>query len=116
MSEFEERQLNFRQTVLRGQGARITQSFFQAGKITQVMFHFPSGCAGLVDMALSKNAEPFYPLQGFLALDDATPVHYIESEYYAREPLTLEIRNRDAGNDHTPTCTVTIRFKKPSWW
>jgi hypothetical protein len=116
MSEFEEKQINFRQTVLAGQGVRITQSFVLAGKITQVLFHFPPGCIGLVDMALSKNAESFYPIQGFLALDNATPVHYVEADYYANEPLTLEIRNRDGGNAHTPTCTVTIRFKKPSWW
>lgn len=116
MSEFEERQINFRQTVLAGQGVRITQSFSQTGKITQIMFHFPPGCNGLVDMALYKDEQEFYPIQGYLALDNATPVNYVEANYYQNEPLTLEIRNRDAVNAHTPTCTVTIRFKKPSWW
>lgn len=109
-------QLNFRQVVPAGSGYRQTQSYHEAGKITQVIFHFPPGCAGLVDMALKKDERPFYPIDGFLALNDATPVCYVDADYYAKEPLTLEVQNRDSTNPHTPTCTITIRFKKPSWW
>ena len=45
-------------------------------------------------MALSKDGQPFYPLNGYLALNDATPVCYVDTSYYAKEPLTLEVRNR----------------------
>jgi hypothetical protein len=116
MEEYAEIQLNFRQTVNPGQGVRLTQSYLLAGTVTQVIFSFPPGCAGLLDMALTKDERPFYPLQGYLTLDSVSPVFSPNISYYANEPLKLEIRNRDAVNPHTPTCAVTIRFKKPSWW
>jgi hypothetical protein len=93
----------------------MTQSFREAGKITQIMFHYPPGCNGLVELRLLKDLNPFYPLQGYLALNNATPVYYVEANYYANEPLTLEVLNHDGGNSHTPTCTVVIRYKK-AWW
>ena len=115
-ARFEEREINFRETVQSGQGIRITESFLLAGKITQVMFHFPPGSNGLVECRLLKDLEPFYPLRGYLALNNATPVYYVDADYYTREPLTWEVLNRDSENPHTPTCTVVIRFKKPYWW
>jgi intein/homing endonuclease len=73
-------------------------------------------CNGLVECRLLKDLDPFYPVKGFLALNNATPVYYVQAEYYANEPLTFEVLNRDSENPHTPTCTVVIRFKKPEWW
>jgi hypothetical protein len=109
-------ELNFRETIQPGQGVRITQSFREAGKITRVLFHFPPGCNALVEMRLLKDEKPIFPVSGFLALDDATPERQnLDIDYYAKEPLTLEVLNRDAVNPHTPTCTVTIKYKKP-WW
>ena len=115
LEETAEVELNFRETVQSGQGIAVTQSFREAGKITQIMFHFPLGCNALVEMRLLKDLRPFYPLRDYLALNDASPVYYVEADYYAREPLTFEILNRDAINPHTVTCTVVIRYKKP-WW
>jgi len=115
LEEYAEIEINFRQTVQPGQGIRVVQSWHIEGKITQVMFHFPPGCNGLVEMRLLKDEKPFYPVQGFLALDDATPVYYVNAEYYAKEPLTVEILNHDGFNAHTPTITVVIRYKRP-WW
>lgn len=114
--QYAEIQLNFRQSVPAGQGYKQTQSYFKEGKITEIIFHFPPGCSGLVDMVLLKDEQAFYPVSGTLALDNATPVCYVDADYYAKEPLTLIVSNRDSANAHSPTCTVTIRFKKPSWW
>lgn len=117
LEEYEEIQLNFREEVASGAGVRITQSYHLGGKITQVMFHFPPGCNALVECRLLKDLKPFYPIRGYLALNDATPVRQnINISYYPREPLTFEVRNRDSENPHTPTCTATIRFIKPWWW
>ena len=113
--EYCEAELNFRETVQPGLGRRVTQSFREAGKITQVMFHFPGGCNALVSMRLLKDLHPFYPIRGYLALNDATPVYYVQADYYANEPITIEILNQDAVNPHTVSCTVVIRYKKP-WW
>lgn len=114
--EFTERELVFRETVPSGQGVRVTQSFFHAGKITQIMFHFPRGCNALVQVQLLKDFHEFYPIKGTLALNDATPVYYVQAEYYANEPLTFEVSNQDSLNEHTVSCTVVIRFKKPWYW
>ncbi len=114
--KYQEVEINFRETVPIGQGVAVTRSFSQGGKITKVMFSFPPGTNSLCDARLEKDANPFYPMQGFLALDNATPVYQTSVDYYAREPLTLILRNRDAENPHTITCTVVIRFKQPSWW
>ena len=114
---YEEIQINFREEVASGQGIRLTESYILAGEITQIMMHFPGGCNGLVECRLLKDLNPFYPIRGFLALNDATPIRQnINIEYYANEPLTFEVLNRDSDNPHTPTCTVSIRFKKPLWW
>lgn len=113
--EYDEREINFRETVQPGQGVRVTNSFREAGKITQIMFHFPPGSNALVEVALFKDGKAFYPLRGYVALNDATPVYYVEADYYKNEPLTVEILNKDSVNAHTITCTVVIRYKKP-WW
>jgi len=113
--ELREVEISFRETVQPGRGVRVTKSFHIEGKITQVMFHFPPGSAGLVEVRLLKDEKPFYPAEGFLALDNATPVHYTDADYYAKEPLTVEVLNRDGINPHTPSVTVVIRYKKP-WW
>jgi len=114
--QYQEVEINFRETVQPSAGVTVTRSFSQAGKITKVMFSFPPGTTSLCDARLEKDAKPFYPMQGFLALDGATPVYHTSIDYYAREPLTLTIRNRDGVWPHTITCTVVIRFKQPSWW
>jgi len=113
--EYSEIEINFRETVQPGQGLRVTQSYREAGKITQIMFHFPAGCNALVRMRLLKDLLPFYPIRDYLALNDATPVYYVHADYYKNEPLTLEIWNQDSVNPHTVTCTVVVRYKKP-WW
>ena len=115
-AQYQEVEINFRETVQPSAGVTVTRSFSQAGKITKVMFSFPPGTTSLCDARLEKDAKPFYPIQGFLALDGATPVYHTSIDYYAREPLTLTIRNRDGVWPHTITCTVVIRFKQPSWW
>ena len=116
VEEFTEIEINFREEVASGQGIRLTESYHQGGKITQIMFHFPPGSNGLVECRLLKDLEPFYPVKGYLALNNATPVYYVQADYYPNEPLTFEVLNRDSENPHTPTCTVVIRFKKPEWW
>ena len=115
VTEEAETEINFRETVQPGQGTRITRSFHLAGKIKQVMFHFPPGCVALVEVKLLKDEKPFYPSEGYLALDNATPVYPTDVAYREKEPLTVEILNRDAVNPHTPSVTVVIRYQKP-WY
>jgi hypothetical protein len=113
---YEEREINFRETVQPGAGVRVSKHLNFPGRVTKVMMHFPPGTSGLVDMKLEKDKNSFYPQSGFIALDDATPVYHTNIDYYRREPLDLVVRNRDEDNEHTVTCTVVIRFKKPGWY
>jgi hypothetical protein len=113
--EYKEVEVNFTQTVAPGAGVRVTRTLNYDGQITHVLFNFPPGLNGLVDVRLLKDEKPFYPLNGYLALDDCTPIFYMNVAYYKKEPLTVEILNRDATNSHSPTVSVSIRYKKPRW-
>ena len=113
---FEEIEINFRETVQPSAGVRVTNHYFLPGTITKVMFSFPPGTNALVDARLEKDGHGFYPVRGHLALDNATPVYHTSAGYYAKEPLTFEVRNRDGINPHTITCTVVVRFQRPRWW
>lgn len=113
--QFIEKDVNFFESVPAGTGLRTTRSLNYDGTITHVMFHFPPGSNGLVKVRLLKDEKPFYPNDGFLSLDDSTPIFYMVVQYYAKEPLTVEVQNTDGINAHAPTVTVTIRYKKP-WW
>lgn len=113
--QYSESQIVFRESVPSGQGLSSTKRLNNAGIITQILFHFPPGCNGLVEVKLMKNGYLFYPLQGVLALDNATPVYYVNADYYANEPLTVEVKNKDSVNPHSPSVAVTIRYKK-QWW
>lgn len=112
----QELQVSFRETVLPGQGILVEDYFTFAGKITQVMMSFPPGCNNLVLVRLLKDRVSLYPKTGFLAFDNASPVYPTYIDYYAREPLGFEVQNQDAANSHTISCTVVLRFKKPSWY
>jgi len=109
--EYLETMVSFRETVESGQGVRVTKNFIWPGKITQVMFHFPPGCNALVDLRLEKGKQPFYPRQGYLALDNATPVYYVDADYSSREALDFTVLNRDEEYPHSVSCTVVIRYK-----
>lgn len=114
-TKYSEVQITFNNTVQPGQGIIVTKSYSKKGKITSIILHFPSGCNQLVEVALQKDGKSFYPANGYIALDDATPVMYVDADYYQNEPLTFEVLNKDAVNAHAPTCTVTIRYEVPSW-
>jgi len=109
-----ELQISFRETVPPGQGILVEDYFAFAGKIIHVMMSFPPGCNNLVLARLLKDRSPFYPKAGFLALDNTSPVYPTYIDYYEREPLGFEVQNQDSVNPHTISCTVVLRYKKPS--
>jgi len=77
--------------------------------MTSICFHFPPGCNALVDVAAGHLAKQAFPQQGFLALDNATPVFPVHEELIAGEQLWAEIRNGDAINPHTLTVIFTLQ-------
>lgn len=101
-------QISFSQTVQPLQGVRLEEYVPFSGRMTSVMFHFPSGCDALVEVAFGHGSEQICPSTGFLALDAATPVFPVSELVTKADVLWCEMRNGDGGNPHTITVTAVI--------
>ena len=85
--------------------------------ITSIGFHFPPGCDGLVDVAIGHegevevghSGEQCFPEDGYISLDDATPVFSTNWDVRRGELLWAEIRNADSVNLHTITVIFTLK-------
>lgn len=93
-------------------GGRFPQPVLNDGIITSINFNFPLGCNGLVDVFAGRNNERFYPEQGFISLNDASPVYAISHQVKAGDVLWAEIHNGDAANPHQITVVFTIQNKE----
>jgi len=101
-------QITFQQILAPLQGVRLVSNVPIDGKITSITLHFPLGCAALVDIAFGYMTRQIVPSQGFIALDNATPV-FPASEIVKRdEQAWCIMRNADAMNPHAPSVIVTI--------
>ena len=78
------------------------------GKITEICYHFAPGANQLVLAALRYGTVQISPVEGFISLDNATPVFYVNQPCVGREDLELELQNTDIINPHTISCIVTM--------
>jgi hypothetical protein len=102
-------QVNFRQVLAALQGVRLTEIVPIDGIITSISLHFPLGCAALVNIAVGYQTKQILPMmQGFVALDNATPVYPINERVKKNDTLWCVMTNGDAINAHTPTVAITI--------
>lgn len=101
-------QIQFRQTLNPLQGVRLTDSVPIDGKITSVIIHWPGGCNAAVDIAFGYQTRQIIPFEGFLALDDATPVFPVSEMVKRYETLWCVMENGDPINPHIPSVIVTI--------
>ena len=104
------REVPLRATVAPSTGTRIELPAPIAGRITQVIRHWPLGCSALVDVAFGHGDTWVLPseVDTFVALDDATPIIAVSEPVTKGEMLWMIVRNGDAGNPHTITVTATI--------
>lgn len=91
------------------QGVRLTDEVPFDGSITSVMFHFPRGCDGLVRMALGYASKQLAPTEGFLALNDATPVFPMSEQVKEGDTVWAIFENADLINAHNVSVAVTIQ-------
>lgn len=93
-----------------GSVATIYESCPFDGYIKQVTIHWPDGSDALVDVAVAHSNTVFCPRgQGnYLALNDATPTYFFNENVEQHEEVWVEMRNRDGGNEHAITITVSI--------
>ena len=107
-ARIETRVVNFRQLVAPGIGVVLVAPSPLNGTITSVTMHFPPGTLSLVQVAFRKGTKPVAPIQGFIALDFATPTYPTSEPVLSSDDLYVEIRNTDAVFGHTISVDVTI--------
>lgn len=90
-------------------GTRVQERCNSDSRILEVMVHFPPGCVALVDVALGHSGKQFCPQNGYMPLDNATPIFTFNNEdVKIGELIWMDIINRDAMNPHTITATITM--------
>lgn len=91
-------------------GTRISRPSPIAGRIVQIVRHWPDGCDALVDVAVGHKDTWVLPnaTDNFVSLNDATPVVNVNEPIDKGEELWMVVRNGDGGNPHAITTTVVI--------
>ncbi len=100
-------QVILRQNLAPLQGIRLQDFVPIDGKITSIAFHFPLGCASLVDIAFGYEARQMMPYSGFLALDDATPV-FPADEVVERNKIVWAVMQNTDMFAHDVSVIITI--------
>jgi hypothetical protein len=105
------REVKLSDTFIPGSSARLFDYSPLTGKITQIIRHYPKGCAALVDMAVGHGDRWMLPdrLNWFVALDSATLVTDCDEPIIKGEELWTRVQNRDSVNNHIPTVTFIIQ-------
>jgi len=93
--------INLRFTVPALAEATISEVVRQDGVLTRVTIHFPPGANALVDVSVRAENEQIIPVEGSIALDDATPGFAIARTIKAGREVSARIRNGDGANPHT---------------
>jgi len=93
---------------LPGSGVTLMEYAPFSGYIKQVTPHWPDGADALVDIRVGHGTVQFCPDDGYLALNDATPTYPFREFVNDHEEIWVELRNRDGGNEHSITVTVTL--------
>jgi len=103
-----------RQTVISGvteSGRRVKfrETSPVDGFVNQVVFKFPQGLRGTVELAFEVDQERIVPSSGdLLSLNGALPSFRIDEEVNKGDELDLIVENRDPENDHKVTAVVTV--------
>jgi len=102
-------QIPFSQSLVALQGAKIYEDCPFKGRIISITIHWPPGCNALVDVAVWHGRSQLCPREGYLALDNATPTYLFNEPVEEGEEIWVEMRNGDAVNSHSISCTVSVK-------
>jgi len=101
--------LVYRQTVQPLQAGTLTRYMPFSGLFDDALFHFPSGCNGLVEVLINHRTVQIFPFPpGGLALDDATERWRLNENVIKNDPIEVVVLNHDNLNPHTITVTIHI--------
>jgi len=96
------------QTLQPLQGLKLEDDVPIDGKIVSVIFHFPGNCNALVNIAFGHGSEQICPSEGFIALNNATPVFPVSELVKKDDILWAVMENGDGLNAHTVSVIATI--------
>lgn len=99
--------INFRETVSPATRNVVSDNAPVTGNITEIMTHFPPGASALVQVLIKVAGNQILPKDGYLALDDTTPVFKMVEPIELGDLIELDIRNTDNVFSHTITITIT---------
>ena len=83
-----------------------------SGTITQCVMHFPPGCNALVEVRMLHNGKAICPVDGYIALDETTPVFGLLEPCREGDTITAEFINHDESYEHTISVIVSIESEK----
>lgn len=91
-----------------GSGVILEENAPFSGYIRQLTIHWPDGADALVDVKIGHGVKQFCPDEGFLALNDTTVTYPFNEWINDHETIWVEMQNRDGGNTHSITVTVSL--------
>ena len=91
-----------------GSGVMLEENAPFSGYIRQLTIHWPDGADALVDVKIGHGVKQFCPDEGFLALNDTTVTYPFNEWINDHETIWVEMQNRDGGNTHSITVTVSL--------
>lgn len=104
--------INLRASVPALAEAIVSETVRQDGTITRVTIHFPAGSNALVDVRILAENEQIIPVEGNIALDNATPSFGVLRPIKAGREVSARIRNGDGANAHA--ISVIIENSPPT--
>lgn len=96
------------QTLQPLQGLKLEDDVPIDGKMISVVFSFPDGCDSLVNIAFGHGSEQICPSEGFIALNNATPVFPVSELVKKDDILWAVMENGDGANPHAVSVIATI--------
>lgn len=108
MEKVQTRQIRFICTLPALQGAVFRQVSPLEGGMMALTLHFPTGCNCLVDISAGHGSVRAFPMDGFIALDDATPTFPIDEPVVKGENIWIQVENHDRFNPHTVVVVFTL--------
>jgi len=104
------RTVEIEETVPPATGYKLRETSPLTGKITQLMFIFPSGPSGLLRVSFSKNNVQIVPQEGMIGeeLDGITYPMTVDEPVNFNDNLYLKVENYDSRWPHGIHLLVTI--------
>ena len=104
-------QVKFEQEIPALTGYILSEEVPFNGHIKSILIHFPLGCNGLVDVSVEYDQHHICPREGYVNLNDATPLFEVDIEVEKGKPLEVEFRNADDTYSHSPKVLVALEEK-----